>query len=476
MLRVYCSVEEFLTSKKYLGDVFTPRETWDAWITFAKACFGERLTARELEIWQECTGRESYPSKPFGEAWICVGRRGGKSRVLSALAVYCAFAVDWRPCLSKGERAYIPVVAADREQARVIFRYIQGIVYDKPWMKKALQRDTQHEFEFSNGVDIAVMTASYRTIRGRTVVAALFDEIAFWKDETSSNPDEEIVKAIRPAMATARTRAGDGVGPILFCASSPFRQRGVLFSMYKRYYGSGDSHILYWKAPSWIMNPSLDQDFLERERKLDPVSFRTEYAAEFRRDSDDFLTEELLDQVTDFGVTERPPRNGLDYRSFIDPSGGRGDSFVAAIAHEETGTVVIDRILEFKPPFDPREVVSEISKVLKEYGIRSVRGDRYGGEWPRQAFREFGIDYEVHNESKTELYRNFLPMITGRRVVLLDNGVLRSQLLSLERKVSRSGAREVIDHPRGQHDDVANAVAGVCSVFTPQQELYIGFA
>jgi len=36
--------------------------------------------------------------------------------------------IDWRPFLAPGERATIMVIAADRKQARVIMRYVLGLL------------------------------------------------------------------------------------------------------------------------------------------------------------------------------------------------------------------------------------------------------------------------------------------------------------------------------------------------------------
>ena len=47
-----------------------------------------------------------------------------------------------------------------------------------------------------------------------------------------------------------------------------------------------------------------------------------------------------------------------------------------------------------------------------------------------------------------------------RTVALVDSEKLRRQFLNLERRTARGG-RDSIDHPRGLHDDLANAVAGV---------------
>jgi hypothetical protein len=50
-------------------------------------------------------------------------------------------------------------------------------------------------------------------------------------------------------------------------------------------------------------------------------------------------------------------------------------------------------------------------------------------------------------------------MLNSGGVELLDHPRLLSQLVSLERRQHRSG-RDVIDHPPGSHDDLANAAAG----------------
>jgi hypothetical protein len=60
---------------------------------------------------------------------------------------------------------------------------------------------------------------------------------------------------------------------------------------------------------------------------------------------------------------------------------------------------------------------------------------------------------------KSDIYRDMLPLLNSRRVQLLDNRRLISQLHGLERRTARGG-RDSIDHSPGQHDDLANAVAG----------------
>ena len=98
--------------------------------------------------------------------------------------------------------------------------------------------------------------------------------------------------------------------------------------------------------------------------------------------------------------------------------------------------------------------------MLHQYQVTEVVGDRFGGEFPRELFSQHGIAYVPSTRSKSDLYKELIPLVNAARVELLDLPLLRGQLLSLERKTARGG-RDSIDHPPGAKDDVANSVAGV---------------
>jgi hypothetical protein len=115
-------------------------------------------------------------------------------------------------------------------------------------------------------------------------------------------------------------------------------------------------------------------------------------------------------------------------------------------------------VRERHPPFNPDEVTREFADVIKSYGAASVRGDRYGGEWPRERFRHYGVDYLLADRVKSDLYVPLLPLLNSSRVELLDLPRLTAQLNGLERRTGRG--KEVIDHAPGAHDDLINAVAG----------------
>ena len=51
-------------------------------------------------------------------------------------------------------------------------------------------------------------------------------------------------------------------------------------------------------------------------------------------------------------------------------------------------------------------------------------------------------------------------MLNSARILLPRHPRLAAQLISLERTTVRGSGHDRIDHPRDQHDDLANAVAG----------------
>jgi len=139
---------------------------------------------------------------------------------------------------------------------------------------------------------------------------------------------------------------------------------------------------------------------------------------------------------------------------FLRPTGS------ALIHRSKDGRAILDAVRERKPPFSPQAAVDEFAALLKQYRVRKVIGDHWGGEFVKEPFRLHGLSYEVADRPKSDLYRDALPLMNSGRVELLDNPQLVSQLCQLERRVSRAG-KDSIDHPPGAHDDLANAVCGV---------------
>jgi hypothetical protein len=213
------------------------------------------------------------------------------------------------------------------------------------------------------------------------------------------------------------------------------------------------------QGPSRTFNPSLPQQVVDRALERDPAAARAEYLAEFRTDLESFVSREAVDAVVSRNVPERGRISGVRYVGFCDPSGGSRDSFTIAIAHAEGNKAILDAVRERRPPFSPAAVVAEYAELFKSYGITSIRGDRYSGEFVRELFRKQGVQYKASDLTKSDIYLSVLPAINSGLVELLDSAPLLSQLVRLERRTARGG-KDSVDHPPNASDDLINAAAG----------------
>jgi len=435
-------------------------DSWAVWRVIDKALFGEPLDAAELAIFTEITGRTEAPTEPSTEAWFICGRRSGKdvkaSALVAWLATFGAEQMGFLDRLVKGETGVVQLIAVDRRQAKVCLSYLRAY-FEQPLLAQMVAKSTAEGLELTNGLAVEITTNDLRSSRGRTVVAAVFDEVAFWSAENSANPDQDVYNAVKPAMATIP-------GAMLIGISSPYARRGLLWNKWKKHYGK-PGNVLVVQAPTWRMNPTIarDGDFLTEAYRDDPASAAAEYGAQFRKDVEAFVSLEVVEACVAPGVYERAPVPGIVYSAFVDPSGGSQDSMTLAISHHEgtaeDGLTVIDATREVKPPFSPEGVVAEFCDLLALYGVSRVTGDKYAGEWPREQFRKHGVGYEVSDKTRSDLYRDMLPVLNSGRAVLLDDEKAINQIAALERRTARGG-RDTIDHPPGSHDDVANAIAG----------------
>jgi len=436
---------------------FKRAETWVAWRAFLCALFALPMSPEQFTIYQQCTGRDEPPTAPATEAWLVCGRRSGKSFILALVATFLACFYDYRPYFTPGERGAVLIIARDRKQARVILRYIRALLIEVPLLAQMVEREWTEGFDLSNSVTIEVATASFRSTRGYTIVAALCDEIAFWPIDDSAEPDTEILAAIRPGMSTIPNA-------MLLCASSPYARRGALWDAHRKHYGK-DGAVLVWQAATRAMNPTVRPSVIDQAIERDASSAAAEYLAQFRTDVETFMTRETVEACVDFGVFERAAIETISYSAFVDPSGGSSNSMTLAIAHKEGEVTVLDAVRERKPPFSPVDVISEFVPLLKSYQITEIQGDKYAGEFPRELFRARGITYDASAWPKSDLYRDMLAAINSRGIALLDDAELINQLCSLERRTTRGG-RDWIDHAPNAQDDLANAVAGVVAMLT----------
>lgn len=422
-----------------------------AWRMVAKALDGTPLSDAEAAAFATLAGGREPPSAAVAELWLVKGRRAGGSLFAGAFAVHAACFGRFGPRLGPGEVATVALLAADRKQARVLMRYVTGLL-EVPLLAPLVVARTTESVTLETRCVIEVHTSSYRTTRGYALAAAVCDEIAFWhSDEASANPDKEVLAALRPALASLDGR--------LLCLSSPYARRGALWDVCTRKRGKADARVLVLQGGTRAFNPTIPQAVIDAALSEDEAAARAEWLAEFRTDVEAFVAREVVAACVMAGRRELPAQDGVAYVGFVDPSGGSADSMTLAVAHAAGERVVLDVVREVRPPFSPEAVVAEFCQVLAGYRVTTVTGDRYAGEWPREQFRKRGVEYRVSAQAKSEIYVRALALLNSGRAELLDVPRLTAQLVGLERRTAWGG-RDSVDHGPGGHDDVANAGCG----------------
>jgi hypothetical protein len=451
-------IREALSDPALLGKMLAG-DSWLPWRTLLIAAMGETLTDDERVIFTKLTGREREPLQRVEEAVFVVGRRGGKSRTMATLACYIGLC---KHPLDPGEKGVLLAIAPDQRQAGIVLEYAEAAFQQSPILKQLIANRTADTLELTNGVSIEVRAASWRRLRGPTYIGIICDEAAFWySDEFSSNTDVEILNAVRPGLATTN-------GPLII-ASSPYARRGVLWETHRKHYGAdGDPLILVAQGASRDFNSTLPQRVVDRALERDRASAEAEFGGMFRQDIEGYASFEIVQGCVGDHI-EMAPLQQYRYSAFSDPSGGAADSFTLAISHKDGERIVIDATREVRPPFSPDGVIDEFASLLKTYRISRVVGDRYGGEFPRELFRKFGIEYRCAEKPKSDLYRDLLPLLNAGRIVLPKSDRLVNQICGLERRTARSG-RDSIDHGPNGHDDLVNAVAGAADLVAARYE------
>ena len=367
-----------LTDVNLLGKLMAGA-SWTSWRVLLIAAMGEGLTPAERVVFKRLTGRDREPVERCEELLAIVGRRGGKSFAMAVLIVYLAAFVSYGHVLTVGERPVVLCLSPTAQQSRVVYGYCCAIIEVVPLLASLIRQKNAETLSLTNGVDIEIRAASFRGLRGVTAVAVVADEVCFWYDDSSANPDVEILNALRPSLATTNG--------LLACISSPYAKRGVAYEIWSQYYGpKGDAHILVAQGSSRDFNPSLPQRVVDRAMEKDPASARAEWLGEWRTDVESFVDREIVDGLVDRGIATRPRLPAVQYFGAVDPAGGSGQDFMTmAVAHRERdGMVVIDLVLEERPPFLPEQTVREWAATFKCYGVTRIVGDRWGTGFVRE--------------------------------------------------------------------------------------------
>ncbi len=449
------NIIQAIKDRNIIGDSISPAQE-----AALRSLYGLPFDSELLKLAKRCAGRTWRPETEYREAAFICGRRSGKSDKLAAnVSIYEAFFRDHQ--LSAGETGIVLLLAQNMRQAKVVKDYIEGKIERSPVLHRHVVATRAQELELDNRITIAIHPSSFRAIRGLSVVCCICDEIAFWWTEDNyANPDVEVIRAVRPAMATFEYAK-------LLLVSSPYAMNGVLWDAWQG--REKDTEILVWHASTSLMNPTVTERFLKKEKARDPENYRREYEAEFTDAVSSFLSAEAIQECVVQGRSEVPPdRRRFQYVAAIDAA-FKGDCFTICVAHYDDSRekVVIDYLSGWQGtkqcPLRLSAVMPQIRSLADRYGFVEVRGDQFGAEPLKDAFERQNLYYEERpftSSSKAGIYGTLRTLVADERIELLDHEPSLRELRGLELELLPGGAMR-IGHPgHGRaRDDYADAIA-----------------
>lgn len=441
--------------RPFLGDDLS---SWMPWFTALRTIYGLPIESeRGRELVRECSGRDPdlLAEDGYSTALMLTGRRSGKSRASSLIGAFEAALSGREARLAQGEVGLVAIISPTKQQSGIVKSYLRSI-FQTPLLAREVVAERKDGFELRNGVHIQILSGDYRNCRGFSGLALILDELCFFglDEESKVKSDTELVRALLPSLATTGGR--------LIGISSPYTPSGWAHAQWKRHFGNNTTNTLVWNAPSRTMNPTLPQKVVDDAMAEDPEGASSEYMACWRQAMSALVPRDVVERLIVLGRRELMPQRRKQYVAGVDISSGRQDDAALAICHLEGRTVVLDKLKVYTPPFSPNSVIADMARECNRWDIRIAYGDNYSAEFVSSAFRDNGILYEKCEKNKSQLYLELLPRLcTGQGsdgIELLDDPMLVNQLIKLERK-TRSGGRDVVDHPRGGKDDAVNAVA-----------------
>jgi len=406
---------------------------------------------------------------------IVAGRGSGKSSFSALRVLHLCLTVPLKT--AAGEFAYGLFVAPDLRTARQAFRFALGAIEANPQLTRLIVALNRNNSNRSNNDGVLLKRPDGKlvrleclpakkggsAVRGRTIVAALLDEVAFFEDKDHAVNDEDLYKAIAPRIIAKGQ---------LIIGSTPYLERGLLYEFYSKNWSHPVTSICAW-APTALMRAN-DNDTLQMvdiERQRNPDNFAVEFNAEFLSGaSGNFFDEQtVLDAVDADRTPALPPlTQGAGTTAAGGDFGFRSDSSALAIVqYALDGKVHLARIDERRPrrgqPLKPSEVVGEFAEALRFYGIGSLTADSHYVEAVREHLHAKGLALSPEPD-KNESYFYLRSLFADRRIRLPKHTRLIAQLCSIRSKPAPGGGLTIYA-PRAKnlgHGDLVSALVLAC--------------
>lgn len=457
----------------------------------------DKLGWSELDYWSAFQGSVEYdelgylakvtpvPYEPmeFTQAWLCLGRRWGKTdRFSSTVIAYEAALGGHEDYIRKGQEAVCFLVSQDLKVAHQNLPLVYQTLKESPLLAKEIDGDpTADTIRLKNGIAIKVAPPTAKAVRGYAVPVVCMDEVGIWYTTSdSANPDFEVERAVKYAQLQFPHKKRLGT-------STPWTKEGLLWKNCEAGTQGRNikdptkrkafrSTLVLHSTSAASGNPFITRDGLQQEFDQDQDAFERESLARFTASVSGFLNPTLVRASVSQSVYTRSPELRNIYVAALDPAFKR-DAFGFTIVHrDDEGRIVQDIAIRWKAEhgksLNPAVILDEIKPYLTAYKVQLVYSDQYHLESLQQLALDRGFVIEgvpFTSSSKARIFGNLQQLFNLRKVQLLDSRTgmdaakeTIEELLMLERRNTEGGVVQ-ISAPKNRHDDMACVLALACS-------------
>lgn len=396
-----------------------------------------------------------------------VGRKGTKSATMCRVAV-CE-ALRGAHVLRPGDIGLAAFLSENSKEAKARLFTVQAIL-----------RALGAGFEPVDGelgltgkeIRFGVRAARVGAVSGPTVICLVADEAAKWRDDdTGANPATEVLRSVRPAMATQ-------VNAHEFMLSSPWSTLDAHHDAFEE--GDTDEQMVAY-APTWVANPTISEA-RTHELEKDLPTWEREYKAIPMGSSEvHFFDHRMVDEAASSGlVLPLVPKAGAVVTAGGDLAFVR-DCAALAFVHRygawesDESRYIVAELYDRKPeagaPLVPGDVIGDFAGKLAANHVEKLMADGHYRMSAVEHLEKHGMHFLSAPEGqggKAETYTRARILLHGRRLEISAHAGLVRQFKEVTSKPTPGGGLAIRSPQKagGGHGDLLSAV--VLALWQPQ--------
>lgn len=457
------------------------------------------------------------PGVMYPNMVLVCGRRSGKSSITSCIIAYEVYKLLNKYCpqeyygIMPEDPIKVTCISTSRDTASELFVKIVGHIERAEFFRKFRRKPTAQYVFLSTQrdldkygpkgiatINIRVAPCSAKGLRGPGNIVVALDEMAFFfADEKNvsavSNRDRDdraIYKAATPSVAKFKKPDGTPDGKII-CLSSPGPKSGKFFEEYERSFEDGNEDLYMMQAPTWEVDPSMSSQFLKNVYKANPISFKSEYGAQFSDQLFGWIDDPEIVRKNVVPGFKRKPRSMLRVPHFMGIDIGlKNDGTAITIGHwvnDFYEGIQVERLeiddyqirfadAEGREYFEPDEMAEWIATFVPKFYIAHGLMDQYYGMTMIPKLHKMGHKQfesrQFTDSLNSTVYQMLLSCLLSKTLKLPegDESIIKGirttdsdlvqELLTLQaEQKSKYIIRVKAPEREGEHDDLSDSLA-----------------